>query len=219
MSRIKLNLRQAIPDKLHTGQQIIAAMTNNPNFATPHPPLADVAAALATLDEAYKAHQIAKADARTKANVADDAEIQLDSQLRKLAAYVESIADKDETIIASAGMQTKAARTTPSTLLAPEGLSATAGDREGEINLSWRKVENSRSYIIQISPDPPSPDSWGHAETVTIASKTIQNLTSGKKYWFRVAAIGSLGKADGVSPRRRLRRSSIFSYGVRLMTS
>ena len=84
MSRIKLNLRQPVPDKLQTGRQIIAAMTNNPNFATPHPPLADVAASLATLDEAYKAHQIAKADARTKAGVADDAEIQLDSQLRKL---------------------------------------------------------------------------------------------------------------------------------------
>ena len=107
MSRIKLNLRQPIPDKLQTGRQIIAAMTNNPNFATPHPPLADVNASLTTLDEAYKAHQIAKSEARAKANVADDAEIQLDSQLRKLAAYVESIADKDETIIASAGMQTK----------------------------------------------------------------------------------------------------------------
>jgi hypothetical protein len=131
MSRIKLNLRQAIPDKLQTGRQIIAAMTNNPNFATPHPPLADVTASLATLDEAYKAHQIAKSDARAKANVADDAEILFDSQFRKLAAYVESIADKDETIIASAGMQTKASRTTPSTLAAPGALSATAGNHEG----------------------------------------------------------------------------------------
>jgi len=103
MSRIKLNLRQAIPDKLQTGRHIIAAMTNNPNFATPHPPLADVTTSLTTLDEAYKAHQIAKSDARAKANVADDAEIQFDSQFRKLAAYVESIADTDETIIASAG--------------------------------------------------------------------------------------------------------------------
>ena len=181
MSRIKLNLRQAVPDKLQTGRQIVAAMTNNPNFATPHPPLTDVAASLATLDEAYKAHQIAKADARTKANVADDAETQFDSHLRKLAAYVESIADKDETIIASAAMQTKSSRTSPSTLLAPEALSTTAGNHEGEINLTWRKVDNSRSYIIQISPDPPSADSWGHAETVTVASKTIQNLTSGTK--------------------------------------
>jgi hypothetical protein len=29
--------------------------------------------------------------------------------------------------------------------------------------------------------------SWSHAETVTIASKTIQNLTTGKRYWFPVA--------------------------------
>src|SRR6476469_476317 len=125
MARIKINLRQPVPDKLQTGRQIIAAMTDNPNFATPHPPLADITASLATLDEAYKAQQIATADARTKAGIADDAESQLDSHLRKLAAYVESIADKDETIIASAGMQTKALRTAPTTLLAPEALSAT----------------------------------------------------------------------------------------------
>jgi len=89
MSRIKLNLRQPVPDKLQTSRQIIAALTNNTNFPNPHPPLADVTAAISTLDEAYKAHQIAKSDARTKASVADDAEIQLDRQLRKLAAYVE----------------------------------------------------------------------------------------------------------------------------------
>lgn len=204
MARIKLNLRQPVPDKLQTGRQIIAAMTNNPNFATPHPPLADITASLATLDDAYKAHQIAKADARTKAGVADDAESQLDSNLRKLAAYVESIADKDETIIASAGMQTKALRTAPTTLTAPEALSATAGNREGEIDLSWRKVANSRSYIIQISPDPPAADSWGHAETVTVSYKTIQNLTSGKKYWFRVAAIGSLGQSGWSEPATKI---------------
>lgn len=204
MSRIKLNLRQPIPDKLQTGRQIIAAMTNNPNFANPHPPLTDVAASLTTLDEAYKAHQIAKADARTKAGVADDAEIQLDRQLRKLAAYVESIADTDETVIASAAMQTKASRTTPSVLSAPEAMSATAGTHEGEIDLTWRKVENAKSYVIQISPDPPSADSWGHAETVTVASKTIQNLTSGKKYWFRVAAIGSLGQSGWSEPATKI---------------
>ena len=204
MARIRLNLRQPVPDKLQTGRQIIAAMTNNPNFATPHPPLADITASLATLDEAYKAHQIAKADARTKAGVAGDAESQVDSQLRKLAAYVESIADTDETIIASAGMQTKAVRTTPSTLTAPEALSATAGSREGEIDLTWKKVGNAKSYIIQMSPDPPAADSWGHAETVTVSYKTIQNLTSGKKYWFRVAAIGSLGQSGWSEPATKI---------------
>ena len=204
MARIRLNLRQPVSDKLQTGRQIIAAMTDNPNFATPHPPLADVTASLATLDEAYKAHQIAKADARTKSGVVDSAESQLDSQLRKLAAYVESIADKDETIIASAGMQTKSLRTAPTTLAAPEALGAMAGSREGEIDLSWKKVGNSRSYIIQMSLDPPSADGWGHAETVTVSYKTIQNLTSGKKYWFRVAAIGSLGQSGWSEPATKI---------------
>jgi len=87
---------------------------------------------------------------------ADDAEIQLDRLLRKLAAYVESIADTDETLITSAGMQTKASRTTPSVLLAPQALSATAGHHEGEIDLTWKKVDNAKSYIIQSSADPPS---------------------------------------------------------------
>jgi hypothetical protein len=83
-------------------------------------------------------------------------------------------------------------------------LRATAGNREGEIDLTWKKVGNSRSYIIQISPDPPAADSWGHAETVTVSYKTIQNLTSGKKYWFRVAAIGSLGQSGWSEPATKI---------------
>jgi len=204
MSKIKLNLRTPVPEKLQTARQIVAAMTNNPNFTSPHPPLPDIISSLSTLDEAYKAHQVAKTDARTKASAADDAEIQLDRLLRKLAAYVESIADTDETIIASAGMQTKSSRTTPSIVVAPEALSASAGNREGEIDLSWRKVDNAKSYIIQSSADPPSAESWSHAETVTVANKTIQNLTSGKKYWFRVAAVGSLGQSGWSEPATRI---------------
>jgi len=135
--------------------------------------------------------------------VADDVKILFDSQFRKLAAYVESIADKDETIIASAGMQTKAFRTTPSTLTAPGTLSATAGNRRLDQS-QLEKGRQSMSYIIQLSPHPPSAESWGHAETVTIANKTIQNLTSGKKYWFRVAAIGSLGQSGWSEPATKI---------------
>jgi hypothetical protein len=111
MSRIKLNLRHPIPDKLQTGGQIIAAMINNADFATPHPQLADMAASSQRSTKRTRPIKLSKSDTRAKANVADDAEIQFDSQFRKLAAWVESIADKDETIIASAGMQTKASRT------------------------------------------------------------------------------------------------------------
>ena len=204
MSKIKLNLRRPVPEKVQKGRQIIAAMTNNSNFLNPHPSLADITTSLSTLEETYKAHQIAKGDVRAKASAEDDAELQVDRSLRQLAAYVESVAGTDETIIASAGMETKAPRTASSVLLPPQALSATAGDHEGEIDLTWRKVENAKSYIIQSSPDPPSAESWTHAETATATYKTMQNLTSGKKYWFRVAAIGSMGQSGWSEPATKI---------------
>ena len=55
MSKVKLKLRMKVPDKVQKGRQIVAAMTNNPNFSNPHPPLADITASLATLEETHKA--------------------------------------------------------------------------------------------------------------------------------------------------------------------
>lgn len=204
MSKIKLNLRMTVPEKIQTGRQIVAAMTNNPNFANPNPPLSDIATALSPLDDIYKAHQIAKTEVRAKASAEADAELKVDRNLRQIAAYVESVAATDETIIASAGMATKAARTSPSMVVAPQALSATAGDHEGEIDLTWKKVANAKSYIIQSSLDPPTSDSWSHAETVTTANKTVKNLTSGKRYWFRVASVGSLGQSGWSEPATRI---------------
>jgi hypothetical protein len=205
MSKIKLNLRNlSVPDKIGKGRQIIAAMTNNTSFANPHPPLPEIATSLTTLEETYKSHQAVKADIKTKASVQDDAERQVDRALTQLAAYVESIAGSDETIIASASMETKAFRSAPSVLTAPAALSASTGDHDGEIDLSWKKVDNARSYIIQFSADPPTSESWTHGEIATTSSKTVQNLTSGKKYWFRVAAVGSLGQSGWSEPATRI---------------
>src|SRR5262249_48161905 len=162
---------------------------------TPHPPLADITTALSTLEEVYKAQQIAKADMRAKASAAEDAQREVDRNIRQLVAYVESVAGSDETIITSAGMATKASRSAPQFLPPPGNLKAVAGDHEGEIELTWIKVAKAKSYVIQSSADPPTSQSWSHAETVAAAFKTIQNLTSGKKYWFRVAAVGPLGQS------------------------
>ena len=79
---------------------------------------------------------MAKADVRTRASAEDDAEHQVDRSLRQLAAYVESVAGADETIIISAGLETKTFRTSPTVLLALESLSATASDHEGAIDLT-----------------------------------------------------------------------------------
>lgn len=205
MPRTKLNIRNlSVPDKVARGRQIVMAMTNNANFSNPHPPLSDVTAFLATLEQAHTSLQAAKADVKAKATAQQDAEAKVNQILGQLAAYVESIAGSDEKIITSAGLETKIARSTPSVSSPPTGLSTTAGDHEGEIDLAWKKVANAKSYTIQFSPDPPAPESWSHATIATASSARIEKLTSGKRYWFRVAAVGAMGQSGWSEPATKI---------------
>lgn len=196
MARVKLNLRNlSITEKIAKGRQIVTAMTDNARFASPNPPLSDVTTALEDLEKAFALVQAARSEVTTKTVSQDNAEAKLDQTLTQLAGYVESVAGKDDTVITSAGMETKSSPSAPSVPTAPLGLSATAGEHEGEINLTWKPVVNARSYIIEFSLDPATASSWTHSGVATAANKTLFSLTSGKRYWFRVAAIGAVGQS------------------------
>ena len=196
MARIRLNLRSlSVTEKIAKGRQIVTALTNNPSFPSPHPPLANVTTAADELEKAYALVQSAKSEVSTRVVTQDNAEGILDQLLTQLSAYVESIAGKDDTLITSAGMETKGSRTASTVPTAPQGVSANAGEHEGEIILSWKPVANARSYIIESSLDPAAPTGWTQAGIATSATKAIGNLTSGKRYWFRIAAVGALGQS------------------------
>lgn len=196
MARIKLNLKNlTVTQKVAKGRQIVAAMTNNNNFPTPSPPLTDVTTALEDLEKAFALVQSAKSEVATRVVVQENAATKVDQILTQLGGYVESVAGKDDTLITSAGMDTKAARSASSVPNVPQALKATAGDHDGEIDLSWKAVSNARSYTIESSVDPATASSWTHVGIATSTSKTIANLTSGKRYWFRLAAIGAGGQS------------------------
>lgn len=196
MARIRLNLKKlSVTDKIAKGRQIVTAMTNNASFPNPNPSLPDVTAALDGLTQAFAQVQAARSEVTTRVATQDNAEAKVDQALTQLASYVESIAGRDETLISSAGMETKASPSAPTMPSVPQALSANAGEHEGEINLVWKAVLNARSYTIEASIDPATPASWTHAGIATSASKVIANLTSGKRYWFRVAAVGAGGQS------------------------
>ena len=115
--------------------------------------------------------------------------------LTQLAAYVESVAGRDDALITSVGLETKASRSSPTLPGVPQALSATAGDHDGEIFLSWRPVANAKSYTVESSTDPAAAASWTHAGIATSATRVIANLKSGTRYWFRVAAVGAGGQS------------------------
>lgn len=196
MARIRLNLKNlSVNDKIAKGRQIVSAMTNNTSFPNPSPPLTEVTADLDELTQAFALIQSAKSEVTTRVMSQDNAEAKVDQTLTKLAAYVESIAGRDEGVITSAGMETKAVRSTPTVPSVPQSVGANTTDHEGEIELFWKPVPNARSYTIETSLDPAAANSWTHVGIATSAGKVIANLISGKRYWFRVAAVSAGGQS------------------------
>lgn len=168
-------------------------MTNNASFTNPNPALAEVTAAIDDLEKANAAVQAARSEVATRTGTQDNAEAKMDQSLTQFANYVESVAGKDDTLITSAGMETKSSRSTPTIPSPPQGVGADAGDHEGQIELFWKPIPNARSYTIEASTEPATSTSWTHVGIAISSSKTINNLTTGKRYWFRVAAVGAGG--------------------------
>jgi len=206
MARIRLNLgRLTVPEKVAKAQQIINSLTANSSFPNPSPPLTAITTATNDLKSAaddLQAVNQARKEKSTNQNAKEDV---LDQLLTQLAAHVESVAGSNEQMILSAGMDLRAtpvATTTPPEQ--PQALTATAGDRDGEIDLSWDPVSGARSYVIEQSGDPATPTTWAHAGVGTRSSFTASSLASGTRYWFRVAAVNSNGQSGWSDPAMKI---------------
>jgi hypothetical protein len=132
----------------------------------------------------------------------NQSEAALDTLATALAGHVDSVAKGDETIILSAGMTTKAPAAPVGPLPAPGDVAAAGGDMEGEIDLNWQPVRGAASYSIVKSTtgNVGNAGDWSPAATGTKSKATVSGLTSGTRYWFRVAAIGSAGQGPWSDP-------------------
>jgi len=204
--KVKLNIsRLSLTARIAKCRQIVTAMTGNPNFTTPHPALPAITTALDESEASANDAQAARQEAKAKTAIQNDKDDFATGLMNQLAAYVESIAGGDEAIIRSAGMDTKAAASSPTEIQdAPANLNATAGDRDGEIDLSWEAVSGAKSYVIEQAPDPPTETSWGHASVAARSSQTLDGLKSGTRYWFRVAAINAVGQSGWSDPAMKI---------------
>jgi len=196
MPKVKLNLRNlTIPEKIARARQIVGAMTGNANFTTPHPTLAEVTTAADALETAANAAQAARLEARRLTGARDTQEDELVQLITQLGGYVESVAGGDEAKIMSAGLETRAAATPDNSApAAPETLTATTGNQEGEIELSWDAVRGARSYVVERATDPQA-GPWTASGVAPRSSLLIEGLESGKRYHFRVAAVTLNGQS------------------------
>lgn len=206
MARIKLSTsRLPLTEKIARARQIVKALSGNASFPTPTPDLAGVTTAIGDLEAAFTASQAARQDAKAKTTDQNNKEDIVDRLLAQLASYVEAVAGDDEKLIQSAGMDVRApAVSTSDTPAQPAALAATAGDHDGEIDLTWDTSVGTKSYVIEKSLDPPTPTSWTHAGVSTKSRTTVSGLTSGTRYWFRVAAVNANGQSGWSDPATKI---------------
>lgn len=178
---------------------IIAAMTSNPNFPSPVPPLAEVTTAAAEYSTALLA---AKQGGRTEVAIKKQKRTELIKLLTKLASYVTLTANGDRAIMVSSGFDLAKTREPLPPLVKPQVLKVVDGVNPGELKVIIGRVAGARSYMYEYTQDPLTPGSSWTGQNGTLSKVLFKNLESGKKYWCRVIAYGrneQLAYSDPVS--------------------
>ncbi|HXN32660.1 MAG TPA: hypothetical protein VN894_12395 [Polyangiaceae bacterium] len=189
-----LKLPAEVPALLGVAEAILGAMTNNPSFPNPSPPLAAIAAALADLQAAEVA---VLARTRGTAAVRNEKRAALVSLLARLKGYVQGVADDDperaEALIESAGMSVKA-KVFPTK--AP--FDVKAGTVSGSVRLAARAAAKEAHYEWAWSADGGA--TWRSAPGTLQAKTVLSGLPSEHKCWFRCRAVTRSGEEDWSEP-------------------
>ena len=199
LKKVKLSLRDLNTElKIQKTRKIISCIQNHVMFPQPDPSLSEIEK-LAGLIE-VKSAEIAgeKNLLHRKTTQLALMEADLDKKLTLLAAYVESKAKGDVEIIKSAGMDTRA----DSVPLGTPGQVSIKQVREtmnyGELKLKWEKVRGAKVYNVEFNNKPSS--EWALYDSTTKTKILVNHLKSGKRYSFRVQAVGSAGKGPYSDP-------------------
>ena len=192
--------RLGAADLLELGRKVVIAMTANANFPTPNPALADVTAALDTLEAANIA---AKGGGIVPHEAKREAVRTVEGLMRALADYVNNVANGDRGVILSAGFGTNRRAEPVGILPAPKGLLAMVSSFAGTVELDWDPVAGSNQYTVYMKDsDPDDGQPWLPVHATTRSKAAITDLESGKFYWFRVTAFGTAGISPASDPAR-----------------
>ena len=189
-------VRIPVPQKLEFGRNVVGKMKGNAKFSDPDVSIAEVETTLDLLETRSVA---AISGGKEATALMHQTEEELDDSWRKLARYVERIADGDGAILLSSGFNLAKK---PSQPARPE-FSVELGEKSGTVSLRRQAVDGAKSYIWQhcTGDTPATTDAgWTTASVSAKVSTEIAGLTPMTKYWFRSAAVLSSGTTAYNSP-------------------
>ena len=179
---------------------IVTSMTGNAIFPAPAPVLATLTAQAKTMSDRIAARDALLQQAQTMTLQIRTDRTLLEASLTAESASVDAVvaklpADQQAAAITSAGMGVAGSSGTPvGPMPKVEGLTATAGDAEGVVDLAWNAIRRGlQNFLIEMTEDPAGLTGWRFAANSRKSSATLDGLTTGKRYWFRVTAEGAAG--------------------------
>jgi hypothetical protein len=196
MSQVKIGTDgMPVPDKVQFVRQVVIDMNAAAGtFVTPVPALTAITTAATALETAYNAALTARQVAKSKTATMVEVEKALDLLVSQLANYVENTSGGDQAKIESSGFGVRRVPAPPiGPLPAPTDMSVAPNEHAGTMDMDWRKVNGAKSYVIERAVDAPVLV-WTPALTTTKSKAVVNTMTSGSKYWFRVAAVGAAGQ-------------------------
>jgi len=200
MAKVKLELsKKNTSEKTVLGNKVVTNMTGNTNFPNPNPTLDVLKTSITNMTVASDEVEAARKTVQMKLSVLYQQEGIFDGVITQLGTYVDNVSNGDEAIILSAGMDVqkeKSAITLPDKITS---VNATSGDNAGEIDLSWDKSSNAKSYVVEIAVNGNTLE-WKHALITTRSRAELSALITGTAYQIRIAAIGSAGQGPWSDP-------------------
>jgi hypothetical protein len=200
MAKVKLELsKKNTSEKTVLGNKVVTNMTGNTNFPNPNPTLDVLKTSITNMTVASDEVEAARKTVQMKLSVLYQQEGIFDGVITQLGTYVDNVSNGDEAIILSAGMDVqkeKSAVTLPDKITS---VNATSGDNAGEIDLSWDKSSNAKSYVVEIAVNGNTLE-WKHALITTRSRAELSALITGTAYQIRIAAIGSAGQGPWSDP-------------------
>jgi len=214
MTKVKLDLKSFGDQELRAeSDKITGRVLNNvATFATPDPSLASINTPVYDMGQLIGQRDAKLADAKALTLLIRGKRDVIELGLTNLAGYVEQIANNSTNpanppaaIIALAGMTAADGPTPVGPMPQIEGLAATQGDSNGEVDLHWNPIKRGlKTYLIEKTSDPAGLTGWTYAATATKSSAAVPGLTSGTRYWFRVAGVGTAGQGAWSDPATKV---------------
>lgn len=188
-----------VPAKIQYGRRIATAITSNPNFPTPKPGEAALAAAVDELEVAFNTAKAARLAAKSKTLVQDEKETSLNFLITQLASYVDNAAAGDATKIESAGFSVRNTARAVGVVTAPTDVQIKPSQFAGSAALRWKGSHGAKSFLIERAEDAAQLQ-YHVVGTSTKREGHFNSMTSGKKYWFRIAAVSAAGQSAWSEP-------------------